>query len=70
MARDPVCGKDVDEARLQRPQSSIASGATEIDPAVGTKSFHDGQWYYFCSLACRALFMGNPEQYTGDIAQT
>ena len=68
MARDPVCGKEVDEASLQRSQSTIVSGATEIDASVGTKTFHEGQWFYFCSLACRAKFMGNPEQYLG--AQT
>ena len=68
MARDPVCGNEVDESSLQRAQSSIVSGAVEIDPSVGTKNFHEGQWYYFCSLACRAKFMGNPQQYLG--AQT
>lgn len=63
MARDLVCGKDVDEANLQLTRSSIVSGATELDPTVGTKHFHEGQWYYFCGLDCRAKFMGNPEQY-------
>jgi YHS domain-containing protein len=38
-------------------------GASEVDPQMGTRSFHNGQWYYFCSLECRTKFLGSPNTY-------
>jgi YHS domain-containing protein len=35
-------------------------GASEVDPQQGTRSFHNGQWYYFCGLDCRTKFLATP----------
>ena len=37
----------------------------EADDAAATAE-HDGQIYYFCSEACRAVFVSNPAGYGGD----
>lgn len=57
MAQCPVCGKTVDEAAVRAAAGQTAFGATEVDPAKGTRQFHDGVWYYFDSLDCRTRFM-------------
>ena len=49
---DMVCGKAVTDADVQD------KGAT-----AATKRYHEGQWFYFCSLACRQKFIANPEAY-------
>ncbi len=62
MAQCPVCGKNVDEAAVKATTGQTAFGAKEVDPAKGTRQFHDGKWYYFDSLECRAKFMAqHPE---------
>ena len=63
MARDPVCGKDIDEAAARAETGQTRHGATEVDPQTGTRQFHDGKWYYFCSLECRSKFMAGPQSY-------
>ncbi|MBI2873118.1 MAG: hypothetical protein HYY00_08040 [Chloroflexi bacterium] len=63
MAKCPVCGLEVNEREVNQAVGSVAAGAPQTDPAKGTKRFHDGSWYYFDTLACRAKFMGNPEAY-------
>ena len=63
MARDPVCGKEIDEAKARAATGQTLHGASEVDPTTGTRRFHNGRWYYFCSLDCRAKFMASPEQY-------
>ncbi len=60
MAQCPVCGKEVDEAAVRATSGHTAFGATEVDPAKGTRQFHDGQWFYFDSLECRNRFMMRP----------
>ena len=65
MARCPVCGNEIDEAAARAETGQTAHGATEVDPAKGTRRFHDGQWYYFDSLDCRTKFMVNPGAYLG-----
>jgi YHS domain-containing protein len=57
MAQCPVCGKEVDEAAVRAASGHTAFGATEVDPAKGTRQFHDGRWHYFDSLECRNRFM-------------
>ena len=57
MAQCPMCGKPVDEAAVRAATSRTAFGAREVDPAAGTRQFHDGQWYYFDRLECRTKFM-------------
>ena len=63
MARDPVCGKEIDEAQARSQTGQTLHGASEVDPQLGTRMFHNGQWYYFCGLDCRSKFMAGPETY-------
>ena len=48
MARDLVCGMQVDE------QDAVAKGLT---------SEYQGQTYYFCAAGCKREFDKNPEQF-------
>lgn len=52
MPKDPVCGKDLEPGSV-----SLTSGRGP------TKHYHDGVWYYFCSLRCRSLFVNGIEGY-------
>ena len=63
MPQDPVCGKDINEAEARATTGQTMHGASEVDPQMGTRSFHNGQWYYFCSLDCRTKFLGSPNTY-------
>lgn len=65
MAKDPVCGKEVDEAAARAQTGLTQHGASEVDPTRGTRRFHNGVWYYFCCGECRQKFMMHPEQYIG-----
>lgn len=47
---------------------NIPAGAPETDPAVGTKRFYNGKWYYFCSMACRQKFVATPDEYVAKAA--
>ena len=38
-------------------------GANEVDPNAGTRSFYNGEWYYFCTLQCRTRFLTAPNTY-------
>jgi len=60
MTHCPVCGREIDEAAARVETGQTAHGAAEVDPSKGTRSFHDGTWYYFDTLACRSKFMVNP----------
>jgi Cu+-exporting ATPase len=48
MAKDPVCGMDVN---------------SEIATAQGLVSAHDGQTYYFCGRGCKLDFDEDPDRY-------
>ncbi len=63
MAKDIVCGAEVDESKVNQQVGAVSSGAPQTDPQFGTKRFHDGKWYYFCSLACRQRFVAAPDVY-------
>lgn len=63
MAKDPVCGKEIDEEEARQQTGQTRFGAAEVDPEKGTRRFHDGTWYYFCGLECRSKFMNSPESY-------
>ena len=63
MAKDVVCGKDIDEEQARAQTSVTVHGATEVDPAQGTRIFHDSQWLYFCGLGCRGKFLTSPATY-------
>ena len=49
MAKDPVCGREVDE------KNWVAVG--------GEKTVYKGKTYYFCRMMCRQRFIMNPEKY-------
>jgi YHS domain-containing protein len=63
MAKDPVCGKEIDEEQARTQTSVTRYGASEVDPQQGTRIFHDGAWIYFCGLECRSKFMTSPAAY-------
>lgn len=65
MAQCPVCGNTVDEEAARATTGFTAHGASEMDPAKGTRQFHNGTWYYFDSLECRSKFLANPGNYAG-----
>lgn len=46
--KDPVCGMDVNPEE-SKEKLLIAE--------------YNGREYYFCSLFCKAAFVGNPEKY-------
>ena len=62
MVIDIVCGKEVDKDAINTGVGKVASGAPETDPTKGTKSFYNGTWYYFCSMACRHAFVATPDE--------
>ncbi len=64
MAKDLVCGKEIDEADARAESGLTRHGASEVDPTKGTRIFHDGTWMYFCGLECRSKFMAAPETYS------
>lgn len=63
MAIDIVCGKEVNEAGVNTAVGTVSAGAGETDPRAGTKRFHGGKWFYFCSMACRHRFVATPDEY-------
>ena len=63
MAVDIVCGKEVDKDAVNAAVGNIPAGAPETDPDQGTKSFYNGSWYYFCSMACRLKFIATPDEF-------
>jgi YHS domain-containing protein len=48
MAKDPVCGMEVDEKK------AAAAGRTAV---------HEGRTYYFCADECKKSFEKAPKQY-------
>ncbi len=64
MAKDPVCGKEIDEAEARAQTGQTSHGASEVDPLQGTRMFHDGTWMYFCGLECRSKFIASPATYS------
>jgi YHS domain-containing protein len=63
MAQCPVCGSVIDEAAARAATGQTKHGAAEVDPARGTRQFHNGKWYYFDSLDCRSKFTARPDTY-------
>jgi YHS domain-containing protein len=63
MAKDMVCGKEINEAEARAQTGQTRHGAAEVDPQKGTRIFHDGRWYYFCGLECRTRFLTSPRAY-------
>ena len=63
MAKDPVCGKEIDEEQARSQTSQTVHGASEVDPQQGTRIFHEGAWIYFCGLECRTKFLASSGSY-------
>ncbi len=63
MVKDPVCGKEIDDKKVDAADSHSTAGAPVIDPSAGTKRYHDGRWYYFCGMGCRQRFIASPARY-------
>jgi hypothetical protein len=57
-----VCSKDI-SSDYDAQTGSVPGGAREVDPTKGTRRFWNGEWYLFCSLACRSKFEANPDAY-------
>lgn len=55
MAKDLVCGMDVDE------QQAGSRGLT---------SDYQGQTYYFCAPGCKQQFDGDPQRFIGQQSQS
>lgn len=66
MVKDVVCGKEVDADLIDSGVSTVFGGAPQTEPSYGTKRFHDGKWYYFCSMACRQKFIASPTGYISE----
>lgn len=64
MATDPVCGREVADSIINQTVGHIPAGAPEMPTGQGTKRFHAGQWWYFCSFQCRQKFLAAPDSYT------
>ena len=63
MAKDVVCGKEIDEEQARAQSSQTSIGASEVDPTQGTRIFNDGQSLYFGGLDCRGKFLASPDTY-------
>lgn len=58
-----VCEKEIDLDAARASTGQTAHGADEVDPNAGTRSFYNGDWYYFCGLQCRNNFLASPTNY-------
>ena len=54
MAKDLVCGMDVNEDEARQK---------------GLTAEYQGQTYYFCAPGCKRAFEQNPQQYVGQQGQ-
>ena len=59
----PVCSINIDIEGADSKTGETAFGAKEVDPSKGTRQFHDGEWYFLCSLGCRTKFTMSPQRY-------
>lgn len=66
MAQCSYCGKSVDEVAARASTGQTKHGAVEVDPAQGTRQFHDGKWHYFDTLECRSKFMSRQDGQAGN----
>lgn len=63
MAQCPVCNNPVNEEAAKAQTGMTPGGAKEVDPAAGTRQFHDGAWYYFDTIECRNKFTRDPDSF-------
>ena len=58
-----VCDTEIDLEADRSTTGQTTHGADEVDPDAGTRSFYNGEWYYFCGLQCRNNFLAAPTNY-------
>jgi YHS domain-containing protein len=63
MTKCPVCGRDVDAEAVRTGTTKTKAGVAVVNPDQGTRSLHEGKWYYLCNNDCRSKFMANPDRY-------
>ncbi len=59
----PVCKTVISEDSARATTGQTMHGANEVDPNAGTRSFFNGEWYYFCTLQCRTRFLTAPNSF-------
>ena len=59
----PVCRTVINTDSARATTGQTMYGANEVDPNAGTRSFFNGEWYYFCTLQCRTMFLTAPNTY-------
>ncbi len=59
----PVCKTVINENSARATTGQTMYGANEVDPNAGTRSFFNGEWFYFCTLQCRTRFLTAPNTY-------
>ena len=42
-----VCDTEIDLEAARSTTGQTTHGADEVDPDAGTRSFYNGEWYYF-----------------------
>jgi YHS domain-containing protein len=53
----------VNEDAAKAQTGMTPGGAKDVDPAAGTRQFHDGTWYYFDTIECRNKFTRDPDSF-------
>lgn len=59
----PVCKTVINEDSARATTGQTMYGANEVDPNAGTRSFFNGEWFYFCTLQCRTRFLTAPNTF-------
>jgi YHS domain-containing protein len=60
----------VEPGSAEADAGKTVGGAPVVDPEYGTRRFHNGKWYTFCSMNCRAQFMASPDRFVKDAGPT
>ncbi len=66
---DIVCGRPVTDADAQDKSGWPPAQGGDKGTIAATKRYHEGQWFYFCSLACRQKFITSPNTYIAQAKQ-
>ena len=67
---DVVCGKPVTDPDAQDQSGWPPARAVDKGVIAATKCYHEGQWFFFCSLACRQKFIASPDTYIAQAKQS
>lgn len=66
---DVVCGRPVTDADARDKGGWPPAQAVDKGAIAATKRYHEGQWFHFCSLACRQKFIASPDTYIAQAKQ-